>query len=207
MTRVRAVTAVLTGLAALAVVLGVVAAAKLPVGSWLASFLVAGLIGALNTALAVLVAWKAPGNWCAAVLALAGCWMCASATSDLWQAGFPIGSSPPNPWVIALTQGAWMLYYLPLAWLILIFPTGHLLTPRWRAVLVGLPLVVVIFNLTAAMAPGPYTEPFPDSSKVLGTSDVAGFVSIACLPVFLALLVASVVSMVQRYRRAGSDTG
>ncbi|HEX3197795.1 MAG TPA: histidine kinase [Propionibacteriaceae bacterium] len=205
MTRVRAVTAVLTGLAALAVVLGVVAAAKLPAGSWLASFLVAVLIGVINTALAVLVAWKAPDNWCAAVLALAGCWMCASATSDLWQAGFPIGSSPPNPWVIALTQGAWMLYYLPLAWLILIFPTGRLLSPRWRTVLVGLPLVVVIFNLTAAMAPGPYTEPFTDSPKVLGTSEVAGFVSIACLPIFLALLVASVVSMVQRYRRAGIE--
>jgi signal transduction histidine kinase len=205
MTRVRAVTAVLTGLAALAVVLGVAAAAKLSAGSWLPSFLVAVLIGVINIALAVLVAWKAPDNWCAAVLALAGCWMCTSATSDLWQAGFPIGSSPPNPWVIALTQGAWMLYYLPLAWLILIFPTGRLLTPRWRAVLVGLPLVVVIFNLTSAMAPGPYTEPFPNAPKVLGTSEVAGYVAIACLPIFLALLVASVVSMVQRYRRANIE--
>jgi DNA-binding CsgD family transcriptional regulator len=153
----------------------------------------------------VFVAWKAQDNWCAAVLALAGCWMCASATSDLSQAGFSTGSAPPSPWVIALTQGTWMLYYLPLAWLMLIFPTGRLLTPRWRAVLIGLPLVVVIFNLTSGMAPGPYADPFPDSPKVLGTSEVAGYIAIGCLPIFLALLVASVASMVQRYRRAGME--
>jgi signal transduction histidine kinase len=107
--------------------------------------------------------------------------------------------------VIALTQGTWMLYYLPLAWLMLIFPTGRLLTLRWRAVLIGLPLVVVIFNLTSGMAPGPYADPFPDSPKVLGTSEVAGYIAIGCLPIFLALLVASVASMVQRYRRAGIE--
>jgi signal transduction histidine kinase len=131
-------------------------------------FLVAVLIGAINAGLAVFVAWKAADNWCAAVLALAGCWMCASATSDVSQAGFSTGSAPPSPWVIALTQGTWMLYYLPLAWLMLIFPTGRLLTSRWRAVLIGLPLVVVIFNLTSAMAPGPYADPFPDSPRSSG---------------------------------------
>jgi signal transduction histidine kinase len=205
MTRVRAVTALLTGLTVLAVVLGSVTAVRLPAGSWLVWFLAAVLIGTINAALAVLVAWRAPNNWCAAVLALGGCWMCASATSDLWQTGFPIGSAPPNPWVIALTQGSWMLFYLPLAWLLLIFPTGRLLTPRWRTVLVALPVVVVIFNLTSAMAPGPYAEPFPNSPKVLGTFEAAGYIGIACLPIFLALLVASIVSMVRRYRQAGGE--
>ncbi|HEY9468980.1 MAG TPA: hypothetical protein VIQ76_05115, partial [Propionibacteriaceae bacterium] len=133
MTRVRAVTAVLTGLTVLAVVAGIVTAVKLPTGSWLVWFLLAVLIGAINAGLAVFVAWKAADNWCAVVLALAGCWMCASATSDVSQAGFSTGSAPPSPWVIALTQGTWMLYYLPLAWLMLIFPTGRVLTSRWRA--------------------------------------------------------------------------
>jgi hypothetical protein len=205
MTRVRAVIAVLTGLTVLAVVAGIVTAVNLPAGSGLVWFFAAVLIGAINAGLAVFVAWKAPDNWCAAVLALAGCWMCASATSDLSQAGFSTGSAPPSPWVIALTQGTWMLYYLPLAWLMLIFPTGRPLMPRWRAALIGLPLVVVIFNLTSGMAPGPYADPFPDSPKVLGTSEVAGYIAIGCLPIFLALLVASVASMVQRYRRAGME--
>jgi hypothetical protein len=56
-------------------------------------------------------------------LALAGWVMCATVTSETWDADYSAGSAP-NPWVIALTQGSWMLYYLPLAWLILIFPTG-----------------------------------------------------------------------------------
>jgi signal transduction histidine kinase len=205
MTRVRAVTTVLIALTMLATALGGVAAARQPAGSSLALFLAAIFIGLINASLAVLVAWKAPGNWCAAVLALGACWNGASATSEAWALAAPVGSVSSNPWVIALTQGTWMLYYLPLAWLILIFPTGRLLTPRWRAVFVGLPVVIVIFNVTAAMAPGPYLEPFQDSSKVLGTSALAGYISIACLPVFLALLVAGVVSMVQRYRRADGE--
>jgi hypothetical protein len=82
---------------------------------------------------------------------------------------------------------------------------GRPLSPRWRVVLVALPVIIVIFNVTAAMAPGPYLEPFPDSPKVLGTAAVAAVVAVACLPVFLLLLVLSVVSMVQRYRRAGSE--
>src|SRR3954453_12619926 len=204
MSRVRAVTAVLLVLTALAGVLGGVAAARVPAGSGLIEFLGAVIIGAINAVLAALVVWKAPYNWCAAVLALAGFWMCASATSDTWQAAQSV-ASPPNAWLIALTQGGWMLYYLPLAWLILIFPAGRLLAPRWRWVFVAMPVVIVIFNLASAMAPGPYLEPFPNSEKVLGTSAVAGVVAIACLPVFLLLLVLSVVSVVLRYRRAGSE--
>jgi signal transduction histidine kinase len=199
MTPVRAVTAVLSGLTVLAVVQVGVAVSRLPAASWLASAVAAVLIGLINAALGMLVSWKAPRNWCAALLALGGCWIC--------QAGLPAGSgsAPPNPWVVALTQGSWMLFFLPLAWLMLIFPTGRLLTPRWRWVLAALPLVIVIFNLTTAMAPGPFADPFPNSPKVLGTSEAAGYVAIACLPIFLALLVASVVSMVLRFRRAGSE--
>jgi signal transduction histidine kinase len=66
----------------------------------------------------------------------------------------------------------------------------------------GLPAVIIAFTVTTAMAPGPYLEPYADSPKVLGTSAVAGVGSVALLPVFLALLVASAVSQVQRYRRA-----
>ena len=198
MSRVRAVTGVLTALTVLAMVLGGVAVARQPADSGLLTFVVSVLIGVINAGFAVLVAWKAPDNWCAPVLALAGWWICASATSEVADV------STPNPWVVALTQGSWMLYYLPLAWLMLIFPTGRPLSRRWLAVLVALPLVILIFNVATAMAPGPYEEPFADSEKVLGTSAAAGFVAIACLPVFLLLLVLSVVSMVQRYRRAGS---
>ena len=199
MSRVRAVTAALAALTVLAMVLGGVAAARQPAGSWLITFVTATLLGVIDVGLAVLVAWKAPDNWCAAVLALSGLWLCVAASSELPAAAVP------NAWEIALTQGSWMLYYLPLAWLLLIFPTGRPLSARWRTVMIALPLVIVIFNLTSAMAPGPYAEPFPNSQKVLGTSPVAAVLAIACLPIFLLLLVLSVLSVVQRYRRAGRE--
>jgi hypothetical protein len=64
MSRVRAVTAVLTALTLLAVVLGGVAAARQPAGSGMLSFLAAVVIAAINVGLAAFVAWKAPDNWC-----------------------------------------------------------------------------------------------------------------------------------------------
>ncbi len=83
MSRVRAVTAALAALTVLAIVQGGVAAARQPAGSWLITFLIATLLGMINAGLAILVAWKAPANWCAAVLALSGLWLCVAASSEL----------------------------------------------------------------------------------------------------------------------------
>ena len=109
---------------------------------------------------------------------------------------------PLSPYLIAFYQGGWMLYYLPLAWLILIFPNGRPLSRRWRLVVIALPVVVVVFNLATAMTTGAYAEPFENSPKVLGSHAGADYIAIAMLPVFLALLIASVISMFRRYRQA-----
>lgn len=87
--------------------------------------------------------------------------------------------------------GLWMLLYLPLALLLLVLPTGRLPSRRWLVVAVGLPLDVALFAAAVATQ-----WAFPEFSAI------ATVVSLVFLAAFMALLVASAVSLVTRYRRA-----
>lgn len=89
------------------------------------------------------------------------------------------------------TAGTWMLFFLPFALLLLVFPDGRLVSRRWRVVAIGLPGVVGAFCLLAAF--GPQEE---------GVTGPAAIVAVALLPAFFALLVACAWSTVIRYRGA-----
>jgi signal transduction histidine kinase len=94
---------------------------------------------------------------------------------------------------------------LPATFLILLFPDGHLPSPRWRwfAWLLGVSLVVVC--LVILFTPGPMTENgFPQVTNPIGLNSLGPVLDIAM--VFLVILpigvVAALVSLVQRYRRS-----
>ncbi len=89
------------------------------------------------------------------------------------------------------TSGTWMLFFLPFALLLLVFPDGRLVSRRWRVVAVGLPVVVLAFFLLAAAG--------PQEEVVAGPAATMG---VALLPLFLALLFACAFSAVIRYRGA-----
>lgn len=206
MTRVRAATGALTAATLVVVAAGAVAATR-TTGSVAFWFAGSAAVAGINLALAVVVAWWAPRNACAVVLALAGLCVATPAAVDSWQLAAVGTGLPLSPYVVALSQGVWMLYYLPLAWLLLIFPTGRLLSPRWRLVLVGLPAAVLVHTVATAVSPAPYAEPFADAAKVLGSSPAAQYVSVGVLPIFLGLLVASGVSIFRRYRARPAERG
>jgi signal transduction histidine kinase len=110
---------------------------------------------------------------------------------------------PVVPLPVALSQGAWMLLFVPAAYLLLLFPDGHLSTPRWRAVAWSLAGVPALFVVVAAGTPEDYPPPFQDLPHVvpsLGAVTVP--VGVALVLAFMALLVASAASMVVRFRRA-----
>jgi signal transduction histidine kinase len=115
------------------------------------------------------------------------------------------GSLPVWPSLAVTERGSWTLLFLPVGLLLLLFPTGHHLTPRWRWVSGALVAVAVSFPVIAAFSPRPLPRPYQALSHPFGTAPLwlqaVGWVE---LPILLGLLVASAVSMVLRYRRSAN---
>ncbi len=117
------------------------------------------------------------------------------------------------PWTSFL---AWTLTWLwapplviALVFLPLFFPTGRLLSPRWRAVVVLGAFALAVFSLVLAFQPGPIEQAtFIDNPLGVGGLDAATYSNVALGPIWLLLLTAialSLASLVIRFRRARGD--
>ncbi len=94
---------------------------------------------------------------------------------------------------------------LPATFLILLFPTGHLPSPRWRWFARVLAAGLVVFFVAAIFSPGSLAESgYPNVQNPLGVDAIRALLDLAL--VFVALIpigvVGSLVSLVQRYRRS-----
>jgi hypothetical protein len=111
---------------------------------------------------------------------------------------------PESAWVL---NCIWPLTLAALAWVILVFPDGRLLSPRWRPAvwLAGLGAALAAAGL--ALSPGPLDE-FEAVENPFGLED-AGVVVRLLTPVGMAgwgvALVAAGVSLVVRLRRARGE--
>jgi signal transduction histidine kinase len=105
--------------------------------------------------------------------------------------------------------GAWLwpLSISLLLLVVLLYPTGRPLNPRWRFVFRGAAVSLVLMMLPFAFAPGDLdsgghiTNPF-------GIESAAGliqFLTVIAMPAAVATLVAAAVSLVVRSRRARGD--
>jgi len=106
--------------------------------------------------------------------------------------------------VVAFSQGTWMVFYVPLALLMLFFPTGRLLGRRWRLVVAGLVAVPAVFTIAAGLSTLPYAELFRAQPRAFPGWVAADVVAYGMLPIFLILLVASATSLFLRYRRSSA---
>ena len=167
------------------------------------------VLGLVSAATGVLVATRRPDNVVGPLVVLVGAvgvWMAFGGVYTGVVAHRP-GLLPVSGLYVGLSQGSWMYLYVFPALLMLYFPDGRLLGPRWRWVAGGLLVVPVIFILLAALDPAPYQAPFQNVSHPLPAPPepylaVLKVVAVALLPMLLGLLVASAASMVVRYRRA-----
>jgi signal transduction histidine kinase len=137
---------------------------------WFASTVVVGLP---STVLGLMVAKRRPDNVVGALLTFIGLVPVLMGVLDAIEGRWPVAR---------YTEGAWMLWYLPVALLALLFPDGRVLTPRWRVAAVALPATAVAFDLVLAAG--------------------GEFLALPFLPVYLGLLVAAAVSLVRRHRVA-----
>jgi signal transduction histidine kinase len=106
----------------------------------------------------------------------------------------------------AIDQSSWVpIVALPATFLLLLFPEGHLPSPRWRwfAWVLGASMVIVVSAIV--FTPGPMSEsPFPNLENPLGIEALRPVltVAIAAIIVFPIGVVAALVSLVQRFRRS-----
>ncbi len=158
-------------------------------------------LGLPSTVLALLLARRDAGDRVAPLVALAGLVPGLSALGDTSQS--LESRTPLHDYAVAASQGAWVLWYVPIALLVLLFPDGRLRCRRDAWVLRALLTAALVFMVVAAAAPGPYLAPNEAAPHAFGTlppwSEALG---LAMLPVLLATLVLTVVSAVARYRAA-----
>jgi signal transduction histidine kinase len=154
--------------------------------------------------LGLLVAGRRPANPVSAFLCLAGASAIALGSMDAYLAAAARSGStlPVSGHLVALTEGAWMMFFLPWAWILLVFPDGRLQDRFDRVLAWVLPAIVVAFNVLAAYAPDPPERAYPLTEPAFPQSEAAGMAAAALLPLFLAALIASAISPLRRYRKA-----
>nr|WP_055504679.1 histidine kinase [Nonomuraea pusilla] len=171
----------------------------------------AGVTLALPSAtLGTVIAVRRPASMVGPLLVLVGTAAVWVTVGDLYASA--VARQPRLPLsalYAALSQGDWMFLYVPAALLMLVFPDGRLPGRRWRWAVVGLLTVPVLFMLIVASDPGSYRPPFESTPRLLllpaPYQPVVRAASIALLPVFLGLLVASATAVALRYRRATGE--
>jgi hypothetical protein len=114
------------------------------------------------------------------------------------------------------TALAWLLTWIwvpslgtALIFLPLLFPTGRLLSPRWRAVAVLGAIAIVVFSVAVALLPGPIVQAtYIQNPLGLPGVDTETYASVVVGPAWVLLGIAialALASLVQRFRRASGD--
>ena len=113
---------------------------------------------------------------------------------------FPAAMAGLSLWLWVPTVGLLAVY------LVLLFPDGRLPSRRWRPLVWLSGTIIVLVSIGSGLSPGPIAElgrarnPF----GLEGQRWVEGATNVALVP-FLACILASVVSLILRYRRSGGE--
>jgi hypothetical protein len=124
--------------------------------------------------------------------------------AEFWLAS---GFGPDSLGETAAWLSSWLwflLVYVPMSFLLLLFPDGRLPSRRWRPVAWGVALGTAGGVVGYALKAGPLVD-FPDIVNPYGVdSPVVGMVGVVGSIVAAGSMVASAVSLIVRLRHAGS---
>jgi signal transduction histidine kinase len=114
------------------------------------------------------------------------------------------GSLPGAEFAALSNQAIWPLLFAPLAAVAFVFPDGHLPSPRWRRIAIGLGSLFALQQVLLFFAPRPLEEPFETYSSPLPQVPEAIFDPLFAISslAMLATLVAAALAVRTRKRRA-----
>jgi signal transduction histidine kinase len=121
-------------------------------------------------------------------------------------------SAPGEPIAVWLGNWTWVpIFTLLLTYPFLLFPDGHLPSPRWRPVALAIALTSALWSITFALNGGsdytnannePATNPFAAPASIASAVTAA---RIVLSFVMIGLMAATVASLLLRYRRSHGD--
>jgi signal transduction histidine kinase len=117
------------------------------------------------------------------------------------------GSLPAGRALAWLSNVLWPIPIVCLTLLFLLFPTGHLPSPRWRPVVWAVMAVYAVLTVVSLiLATAGWSDPFEGFQVAAGTLGDLGWIAIV-IAVFgeIVVLGLSVGSLVVRYRRSTAD--
>jgi len=117
------------------------------------------------------------------------------------------GSLPAGRALAWLSNVLWPIPIVCLTLLFLLFPTGHLPSPRWRPVVwLVMAVYAVLTVVSIILATAGWSDPFEGFDVAAGTLGDLGWIAIV-IAVFgqIVALVLAVVSLVVRYRGSTAD--
>jgi signal transduction histidine kinase len=181
------------------------------VAVWSASDLLGMLVNIGVPILGIVIVNKRPRNAIGWIFIVAGA---ALALATFGQASAvhvlvaDPGSLPAGRALAWLSNVLWPIPLVCLTLLFLLFPTGHLPSPRWRPVVWLVGVILVLLTIASLiLATASWSDPFEGINLAAGSvGDIArAGIVIAALAEIVALLL-SVVSLVFRYRSsAGAE--
>ena len=98
-------------------------------------------------------------------------------------------------------------FYLVFTFLLLLFPDGHLPSPRWRPVAWFTAGFLVLYSVAPLFKPGPI-EIMPGVQNPLGVEELAGVLGLLealQTPLIMLIMIAGVISVGTRYRYGSQD--
>lgn len=121
------------------------------------------------------------------------------------QGAFPGGL--PAAWI---SEWGWTPQLALLALILLLYPTGTFVSPRWRLVAWAAMLAIVVFGASFALSRDIYVGGNPDAPQfsvrnpigILDGEQIVRPVAMSLLALFPAIWIASFVSLIVRFRRS-----
>lgn len=186
--------------------------ASLPdnVGSWTAADVLDVVSSIGVPILGVVIVSKQPKNAIGWVFLVAGLTLGLATFGQTYALHTLVAQPGSAPGGRAMAWLSNVLWPIPVAGLILVFllfPTGRPVSPRWRIVVwLTLAALAVLMVASLILATASWDDPFEGFNIQAGTwADLARLLVFGSVFTELVLLLLSVVSMVQRFRRSSGD--